>query len=83
MSNYKNEEFMALHTLTNLARNVRKPKKVREVAKRVLNDRKLLKEYVLLRIRRKKGKVIKEKIDALAGWRKWFRLVLPEKVIFG
>ena len=83
MTNYNKEEFMALHTLTNIARNVRKPTKVREVAKRVLDDQRLFKEYVLLQIKRKKDKEIKERMDALFGWRKWFKMVLPKRVILG
>ena len=83
MTNYNKEEFLALHTLTNLVRNVKKPNKVREVAKRVLNDQKLFKEYVLLQIQRKKDKVRKEKLDSLSGWRKWFKMVLPDRLILG
>lgn len=80
---YKAEKFMAFHALKNLVRNAEKPEKAREAAKRILDDRKLFKEYVLFRIERKKDKERKEKMNALSGWRKWFKIVLPERVILG
>lgn len=77
------EEFMAYRALRNLAYNADKSREVRKTAKRILDDRKLFKEYVLLRLERKKDKERKEKMNALFGWRKWFKMVLPERVILG
>ena len=80
---YKAEKIVAYHALRNLSCNADKSREVRKTAERILDDSKLFKEYVLLRIERKKDKERKEKIDALSGWRKWFNMVLPDSVILG
>lgn len=81
-----NEEYLAKRGLQRVIRNPKKSEKVKEVAKRVLEDKKLFDEYVLMKKEKleaiRKKKVRKEKIKNLTGWKKWFILILPEGLNF-
>ncbi len=76
-----NEEYLARRGLQRVIRNPNKPEKVKEVAKRVLEDKKLFNEYVLMKkekieaIRRKK--VREERKKNLTGWKKWVISIMP------
>lgn len=77
-----NEEYLAKRGLQRVIRNPNKPDKIKEVAKRVLEDKKLFHEYVLMKKEKlesiQKKIVLKEKKKNLTGWKKWFILILPE-----
>ena len=76
-----NEEYLAKRGLQRVIRNPNKPDKVKEVAKRVLEDRKLFEEYVLMKKEKleaiRKKKVREERKKNLTGWKKWFISVMP------
>ena len=87
MVSYKTEEFMAYHGLRRTAYDSDKPKEIKEVAERILSDKTLFKAYVQSKVDKKESikrkKVLEDKKKNLTGWKKWFKMILPERVILG
>ena len=87
MVSYRAEEIMAFHGLKKAADNMNKPKEVRKAAKNILDDKVLFEKFVATKIEKKKAierkKVLEDKKKNLTGWKKWFKIILPERVILG
>lgn len=85
MAKYTVKELLAIKGLRQIVSNPEKSDAVKEVAKQILNDRKLLNEYVLLKEKREEAirrkKILEDRKKNLTGWKKWFIRFLPEVVI--
>ena len=85
VSDYKREAIFASRGLKKLVNDVTKPEDIRNAAKHILEDHKEFKKYVLIRIERQRDKIrkklIEEKRKNLSGWKKWFKMILPDSII--